>query len=31
MATKHEVIKDVLGEYLKASKEEKGIIDIFGT
>jgi len=24
MATKHEVIKDVLGEYLKASKEEKG-------
>lgn len=26
METKHEVIKDVLGEYLKASKEEKGKI-----
>src|SRR3989344_1747467 len=26
MATKHEVIKDVLKEYLRASKEEKGVI-----
>jgi len=26
METKHEVIKDALGEYLKADKEEKGII-----